>query len=99
MPKSAGWRLRACPNPRLWWIGASGPAATAITNFGVSAEEQFDPVPASGELVITRCDTEALEGTLNFDGVESFAEDEPREITVKVEFTVTCSPQFHSICQ
>jgi hypothetical protein len=77
---------------------AVGPVATVVSNFGVSAEEQFDPVPGSGELVISRWDTETLEGTIAFDGIESFAEGEPREINVMVEFTVICSPQFHSAC-
>jgi hypothetical protein len=78
---------------------ATGPVATVISNFGVSSEEQFDPVPGSGELTISRWDTEALEGTITFDGVESFAEGEPREINVMVEFTVMCSPVFHSACR
>jgi hypothetical protein len=76
----------------------TGPEATVITSFAVTTEEQFEPVPGSGELVISRWDTEALEGTIGFDAVESFAEGEAREVNVMVEFTVQCSPGFHGVC-
>ena len=76
----------------------TGPAATVISSFSATAEEQFGPVPGSGELVISRWDLQALEGTVAFDAVEAFPEGDPRTVNVKVEFTVVCSPQIHSAC-
>jgi hypothetical protein len=77
---------------------ATGTPGTVISSFGMDDEELFGTVDGSGELVISRWDTEALEGTVTFDAVEAFVEDEPREINVAVDFTVMCQPGFHSGC-
>jgi hypothetical protein len=76
---------------------AVGPAGSVITNFALTVEEQFDPVPDSGEMVISRWDTSKLEGVITFDGVESLTEDAPRMVSVVVDFAFECAPT-HTGC-
>jgi len=76
---------------------AVGPTGSVITNFALTVEEQFDPVPNSGEVVISRWDGSKLEGVLTFDGVESLVEADPRMVSVVVDFAFECAPS-HTAC-
>lgn len=75
------------------FFDASGPAASVIAEFAVSADELYGTVAGSGSLEITHWDLDRIEGSLSFDAVESFV-DAPREITVSVTFSYECKGWF-----
>jgi len=76
---------------------ANGPAGTVTTNLNLTLDDQFAPVPDSGEMVISRWDSSRLEGVLTFDGVETFPEGDARVVSVEVDFVFDCAPT-HTAC-
>jgi hypothetical protein len=73
---------------------ADGPAGTFIASLSVDEEVLYGTVDGSGSLEITRWDLEAIEGSFTFEVREAFAEDDPEEITVRVDFSFVCRDWF-----
>jgi hypothetical protein len=73
---------------------ADGPAGTFIASLSVDDEVLYGTVDGSGSLEITRWDLEAIEGSFTFEVREAFAEDDPEEITVRVDFSFVCRDWF-----
>ncbi len=76
--------------------GADGAAGSIIAGFGLADDSLFQTTADSGSLEITRWDRSEIDGSLNFDAEEIFAET-PRKIHVAVEFSFRCGP-WHSGC-
>lgn len=70
-------------------------AGAMIANFGVADEDEvYGTIADSGSLEITRWDLGGIEGAFSFDAQEAFVDDNPKQVSVAVQFSFVCAGAF-----
>jgi hypothetical protein len=70
-------------------------AGTMVASFGVADEDElYGTIADSGSLEITRWDLDGIEGSFSFDAQQAFVDENPKQVSVTVQFSFVCTAQF-----
>lgn len=70
-------------------------AGAMIANFGVAEEDElYGTIADSGSLEITRWDLDGIEGSFSFDAQQTFVDENPKQVSVSVQFSFICADWF-----